>query len=122
MDHPVVAGRHADRDGAPRDVGTCIDRVDVRGQKAGARLRLVDGRDAVLCECVDDRSLSAADVPDDDAYFHGSSETWMTPFSTSPPTALIARSASSNPNSCVVSRWSGNRFEASCAIASSTAR
>lgn len=53
--------------------------------------------------------------------FHGRSDTWTTP-SSSPPTALIARSTSSNPKVCVVRRSNGNRWEASWASASSHAR
>jgi hypothetical protein len=75
----------------------------------------------------DDGALGALDAAHDDARygapsFHGSSETWTTSSSTSPPTARIARSTSPSANSWVVSRSSGKRREASCASASSTAR
>src|SRR5437762_3065025 len=53
-----------------------------------------------------------------DAYSHGISEAWITSGTPSPPTDLMARSTSFNPNRCVVTSSSGKRFEASCANAS----
>src|SRR5207248_1771016 len=100
--------------------GARVDGRDVRGEEPRAFLRLVDGCDAVLREGVDDGAVRAHDVPDDYSC-HGRRDTWITPSSTSPPTARIAVSTSSSPYSCVVSRSSGKRFDASCAIASSTA-
>ena len=47
-------------------------------------------------------------------YFHGSSDAWITSGTPYPPTDLIARSTSFNPNLCVVIFSSGNRLDAIC--------
>src|SRR5205807_8631584 len=121
VDHPVVTGWHADRDGASDNVRARVDRRDVCREEPSASLRLVHGRDAVLRERVDDRAVGPRRVADDYSR-HGRSETWTTPLPISPPTARMAVSTSASPYSCVVSGCSGNRFDASWAIASSTAR
>src|SRR5262245_60419078 len=54
-------------------------------------------------------------------YCHGISEAWITSGTPSPPTDLMARSTSLNPNLWVVTFSSGKRLDASCAKASSQA-
>src|SRR5262249_24134907 len=54
-------------------------------------------------------------------YPHGMSEAWITSGTPWPPTDLMARSTSLSPNLWVVTFSNGNRFEASCASASSHA-
>ena len=54
-------------------------------------------------------------------YVQGISEAWMTSGTPSPPTDLMARSTSFNPNRCVVTSSNGNRLDASCASANSQA-
>src|SRR5690606_18586315 len=127
MDHPVVRRRNADRHRRTRDVRAGLDGADLRSQQAPPALSLVNRGDAEAGEPVNRSYIGAADSlyhhrHDQDASFHGNSETWITSSSSSPPTALIARSVSPRPNVWVVSKSSGYRCAASCSSASSQAR
>ena len=68
VDHPVVAGRKADRDRRAGDACAREDRSHVGGQQAGPALRLVDGRDADLGKCSRDTTLDARHVAHDDRH------------------------------------------------------
>ena len=116
VEHPVVARRHADGDRGAGDVRAGVDRAHARRRggrcgpapRARSRRRAArsasttsPGRRAVGCGR---RRRSCGSLP------HGSSETWMTSSSISPPTARIARSTSARPIVCVASRSSGKRL------------
>src|SRR5262249_34051799 len=141
------AGEHIDRLAGPVGIGNAADRTQRRRNAAGggvpfehARVadqnRIAgDANRAIACSleadlrpeagrssrCNRDDRFFAPHVASAD-YFHGIRETWITSLAPSPPTDLIARSASLRPNVCVVTSSSGKRFEASCCNASSHAR
>src|SRR5262245_28943488 len=97
MDHPVVVGRQADRDGRAAHPGAGVDGRHVRRDQAGTALCLVDRGDPVLPKGITDLGVRVRWVADDDrhAHFsfpsHGINEMWMTSLSAvSPASARIA--------------------------------
>ena len=68
VDHPVVAGRKADRDCRACDACAREDRSHGRGQQARSALRLVDGRDADLGKCSRDTTLDPRHLAHDDSH------------------------------------------------------
>src|SRR5215218_8047329 len=68
MNHPVVGRRHGDRDGAASDLRARIDRPHEGGEEAGARLRLMHGRNPIGCETRRDLTPDTGRVRDDDVH------------------------------------------------------
>ncbi len=68
MDHPVIAWGYRYGDCRAGDSRAGIDRPHVRIEIAFAALRLVHGRDAALCESVDDAQIRTLEFLPDNAH------------------------------------------------------